>query len=262
MKKFITENDRFTITVIDHAKDGKPLGCRNGHEVGDSYVCEYGCPEPTNGCGGFCSKTMNNLYLLKELVYNRADLRLRGFPNNTDIEFPCADGVVWFRIQIHDKAEILPLTADRLPEYADVLRRSFATVAQDFGWTMENALGFIAYLPDEKLAERFNDGCCSFGLIVDDKIFGFVSLTDIGNGAFELNRLAVLPQWRHYGYGKRLLDICKAKVRELGGYKITLDIIEENTILKDWYAANGFIHTGTKKFDHLPFTTGYMEWSV
>jgi uncharacterized repeat protein (TIGR04076 family) len=262
MKKFITENDRFTITVIDHAKDGKPLGCRNGHEVGDSYVCEYGCPEPTNGCGGFCSKTMNNLYLLKELVYNRADLRLRGFPNNTDIEFPCADGVVWFRMQIHDKAEILPLTADRLPEYAEIIRRSFATVAKDFEWTQQAAPTFTAYITNEKLADKIKDGYQPFGLCIDENFFGFVSLTDVGNGVYELNHLSMLPKWRHYGYGKKLLSFCKDKVRELGGSKITLDIIEENTLLKDWYAANGFVHTGTKKFKWQPFTAGFMEWNV
>ena len=47
-----------------------------------------------------------------------------------------------------------------------------------------------------------------------------------------------------------MLDFCKAKVRELGGNIITIGIVEENTILKDWYAANGFVHTGIKKFDH------------
>ncbi len=25
------------------------------------------------------------------------------------------------------------------------------------------------------------------------------------------------------------------------------------------YAANGFVHTGTKKFKHLPFVVGFME---
>ncbi len=98
--------------------------------------------------------------------------------------------------------------------------------------------------------------------MVDEKIIGFVSLTGKDEGIFELNRLAILPEWRHFGYGKKLLDFCKAKVRELGGNKITLDIIEENTRLRDWYAANGFIHTGTRKFAHLPFTTGHMEWRV
>ena len=77
---------------------------------------------------------------------------------------------------------------------------------------------------------------------------------------YELNKLSVLPEWRHCGYGKKLLDFCKAKAREFGGNKITLDIIEENTRLKDWYIANRFISTGTNKFEHLPFTTGYMEY--
>ena len=36
-------------------------------------------------------------------------------------------------------------------------------------------------------------------------------------------------------------------------------IIEESVVLKNWYIANGFVHTGTKKFDHLPFTCGYLE---
>ena len=37
--------------------------------------------------------------------------------------------------QLDNPAEIIPLTAERLPEYADVIRKSFATVAKDFGWT-------------------------------------------------------------------------------------------------------------------------------
>ena len=50
---------------------------------------------------------------------------------------------------------------------------------------------------------------------------------------FELRHLAILPEYRHKGFGKTLLDFCKAKVKELGGSKITLGIMEENTVLKD-----------------------------
>ena len=38
--------------------------------------------------------------------------------------------------------------------------------------------------------------------------------------------------------------------------------IEESTVLKNWYITNGFEHVGTKKFDHLPFTSGYLEWKA
>lgn len=89
-----------------------------------------------------------------------------------------------------------------------------------------------------------------------------VDFDNIGDPWYEFNKLSVLPSWRHYGYGKKMIDFCKEKVRELGGNKITLDIIEKNTVLKNWYAANGFVHIGTKKFEHLPFTTGYMEWGA
>ena len=43
---------------------------------------------------------------------------------------------------------------------------------------------------------------------------------------------------------------------------VNIGIVEENTVLKNWYAAYGFIHIGTKKFEHLPFTSGYMKMEV
>ena len=51
------------------------------------------------------------------------------------------------------------------------------------------------------------------------------------------------------------MDRAKAK----GLRKMLLSIVEENTVLRKWYEENGFVHTGTKKFDFFPFTCGYME---
>ena len=99
-----------------------------------------------------------------------------------------------------------------------------------------------------------------FGYFVDGKLIGFTSLTDVDSGTYEMNDVAILPEYRHFGYGKSLLDFCKEKVVELGGNKITIGIVDENTVLKDWYGTNGFIHTGIKRYEHLPFTVGYMEW--
>ena len=41
--------------------------------------------------------------------------------------------------------------------------------------------------------------------------------------------------------------------------KIKIGIVEENTVLKEWYKTFGFVHTGTRKYEHLPFTVGFME---
>jgi GNAT superfamily N-acetyltransferase len=156
--------------------------------------------------------------------------------------------------------EIRPLGAEHLPQYADVIRRSFATVAKDFGWTRENCPGHTSFITDERLRSKIKSGYYPFGIGIGGNLFGFASLTDAGDGVYEMNDVSILPEWRHFGYGERLVDFAKATVRELGGNKITIGIVEENHVLRKCYLSNGFIHTGTKKFEHLPFTVGFMEW--
>ena len=156
--------------------------------------------------------------------------------------------------------KIKSVSAEQLIEYADVIRKSFATVAQDFGYTRENCPGHTSFITNERLERKIRDGYHAFGCYVGEKIIGFASLTDMGGGVYEMNDVSVLPEYRHFKYGKALLDFCKAKVVELGGNTISIGIIEENTIVKDWYIANGFIHTGTKKYDSLQFTVGHMKW--
>lgn len=89
-----------------------------------------------------------------------------------------------------------------------------------------------------------------------------MSLSDEGNGVYELHNLAVVPAYRHKGFGKLLLDRAKAVVCELGGKIVRVGIIEESTILKHWYIDNGFVPVGTRKFEHLPFTSGYLEYHI
>jgi FMN phosphatase YigB (HAD superfamily) len=45
-----------------------------------------------------------------------------------------------------------------IPIYGEVIRKSFATVAKDFGWTQENAPGHISFITNERLAEKYKDG--------------------------------------------------------------------------------------------------------
>ena len=101
-----------------------------------------------------------------------------------------------------------------------------------------------------------------YALYAGKIIIGYMSLSKESDDAFELHNLAVLPEYRHNGFGKLLLDHAKDVVKALGGNVIKIGIIEESTVLKNWYIANGFVHIGTKKFDHLPFTSGYLEWET
>jgi len=114
-------------------------------------------------------------------------------------------------------------------------------------------------MPIYFLTTQMDWGWHMFCLCHDKEIVGYMSLSKEGDNTYELHNLAVLPEYRHNGLGKELLDHAKETVKNLGGNTIKIGIIEESTILKKWYETNGFIHTGTKKFDHLPFTSGYLE---
>lgn len=147
-----------------------------------------------------------------------------------------------------------------LPACLSVIHESFRTVAEDFGLTPENCPKHTAFLPLYYLETQMEWGWHLYALYAGKKIIGYMSLSKEGETTYELHNLAVHPAYRHNGFGTLLLNHAKETVRSLGGTAIQIGIIEESTLLKNWYIANGFIPTGTKKFPHLPFTSGYLEW--
>jgi ribosomal protein S18 acetylase RimI-like enzyme len=98
-----------------------------------------------------------------------------------------------------------------------------------------------------------------FGLFDNDEQVGFIALEQSDNGTFYLEKLAVLPEHRHKGFGEALTDFIIEYVKNAGGKKISIGIIYENKTLLKWYKQFGFIETGTKNFPHLPFTVCFME---
>lgn len=155
---------------------------------------------------------------------------------------------------------IYEVDKDELNACLDVIQQSFSTVAAQFGLTRENCPKHTSFMPLSFLETQMNWGWHMYALYAGKKIIGYMSLSKESDNTFELHNLAVLPEYRHNGFGKQLIDHAKNIVKSLGGRVIKIGIIEESTVLKKWYIANGFIHTGTKKFDHLPFTSGYLEW--
>ncbi len=153
---------------------------------------------------------------------------------------------------------------DEIPQCVFVIRTSFATVAQELGITEENAPGFTAFATDEAriTAQLINEHRPMYGYFADGRLVGYYSILVKDGGECELNNLCVLPEFRHNNLGGELLEHSFAKGKELGCSKMTISIVEENTVLRRWYEKHGFIHLGTRKFDFFPFTCGYMERSL
>lgn len=149
---------------------------------------------------------------------------------------------------------------EQLSVCLEIIQKSFWTVAVDFGITRENCPSHTAFITLGKLKSQFDENRLMFIMRYDEKPVGYFSLCKSGesNTVFELNNLSVLPEYRHMGFGGMMIDKAKKTVKNLGGEKINIGIIEENERLKNWYKKKGFVHMGTKKFPHLPFTTGFM----
>jgi ribosomal protein S18 acetylase RimI-like enzyme len=91
---------------------------------------------------------------------------------------------------------------------------------------------------------------------------GFVAIEKADDKVYYLDKLAVLPEYRHKGYGGKLVEFVSNFVKKHNGQKVSLGMINESTVLKKWYQKLGFKETGTQSFEHLPFTVCFMEKSL
>ena len=151
---------------------------------------------------------------------------------------------------------------EEIPECVRVIRASFMTVAEELGFTAENAPRFTAFATtEERLRYQYEvEKRPMYGFFSDSgELLGYYSLAKQSEQPWELNNLCVLPDHRHDGIGDLLLKDAFSRVKEYGGEKLFIGIVEENTRLRKWYESKGFQHLGTKKFDFFPFTCGYME---
>lgn len=157
---------------------------------------------------------------------------------------------------------IIHIEKKDIGECVRVIQESFLTVADTFGFTVDNAPRFTAFaITEDRLLWQFeHEHRPMYAYFDDNKIIGYYSLEFRENKECELNNLCVLPEYRHKRIGAELLKDAYKKAKEAGCQKISIGIVEENKVLRKWYEDNGFVHIGTKKFDFFPFTCGYMEY--
>lgn len=178
---------------------------------------------------------------------------------------PVVDGEIeqryWIDLEPEDGAECLRrMSLEEIPECVQVIRESFQTVADEFGFTVENAPRFTAFATDEgRLYYQFHEEKRPmYVYLVGKKIVGYYSLALRDDGSAELGSISVLPEYRHKGIGAKLMTDAMLRTKAFGKTVLKLSIVEENQVLRKWYESFGFIHTGTQKFDFFPFTCGYL----
>lgn len=166
--------------------------------------------------------------------------------------------------QKHETIEIRKIDyfSDELATSLRVITESFSTVAAEFGLSKENCPTHPAFMTLTRLQEALEKKVEFFGLFSGKLQIGFVAVEKSTDEVFFLERLSVLPDYRHHGYGKKLLDYASDFIKAQGGKVVKIALINEHIVLKQWYLDYGFTETGTKNFPHLPFTVCFMEKEI
>ncbi|WP_371804593.1 GNAT family N-acetyltransferase [Candidatus Lokiarchaeum ossiferum] len=152
---------------------------------------------------------------------------------------------------------------DELKLLVPIIQKANLTVANEFNLTIQNAPTNPAFITEFYFFEGMEQKKHQyFGYFINQRIVGCLAIRLISEKSYGIDRLAVLPEFRHQGFGEMLIQHVENHIKSLGGKKILIGIIFENKLLLNWYLKLRFILTGTKKFDHLPFTVGFMEKNI
>ncbi len=158
---------------------------------------------------------------------------------------------------------IREITGEReLRESVRVIRDSFITVATELSLDEDNCPTNPAFISLASLKALKERGIRMFGLLHDGRQVGFVAIEKAGDTLYYMEKLSVLLEYRHRGFGKMLMDFVFEYVRGENGEKVSIGIINENSTLKTWYEAYGFVEAGTRRFERLPFVVCFMEKKV
>ena len=148
---------------------------------------------------------------------------------------------------------------DQISASVDIIRQAFKTVADEFNLTPLNCPTHPSFITCDALLNLNKKGAVFFGTFIHELQIGFIAVEKSDDGLYFIEKLAVVPLHRHKGYGTSSVRFAMEFIKNNMGKKISIGIINEHTVLKNWYKGLGFEEVMTKKYDHLPFTVCFME---
>jgi ribosomal protein S18 acetylase RimI-like enzyme len=141
-----------------------------------------------------------------------------------------------------------------------IINEAFLTVAHEFNFTKEKVPTFPAYITSATIENQILGGLILFIYEENGISVGCIGVSySKESDYFKAERFAVIPEYRHRGIGKKLMDFIEKKVNQEHGKSIIVEIVNENQRLKDWYIRNEFTEVRIDKYDHLPFMVSVLE---
>ena len=133
------------------------------------------------------------------------------------------------------KDNIRPIIMEHIQRYGDIYAKAFSGEPWNDPWKPEDAVIHVRELLDSKQA---------YGLeyVLDGKVVGFILGTSMlfhYGRTFEINDLAVDPEYQRRGIAKELLEKCLADIKAQGMVCVHL-ITAGEVDLPEFYTKYGF----------------------
>jgi N-acetylglutamate synthase-like GNAT family acetyltransferase len=145
---------------------------------------------------------------------------------------------------------------------ANIIRASNMDVAEKFNLTLENCPKHPSNCSVDWIKKDFDKKLKYYILEYSGLPKGCVALEQINHEICYLERLSVLREYRHHGFGRKLVDHVIEAAKDLGVKTIKIGTIADFTILNNWYKTLGFIEEEIKEFQHLPFKVLMMSYKL
>ncbi|HPF04613.1 MAG TPA: GNAT family N-acetyltransferase [Spirochaetota bacterium] len=143
--------------------------------------------------------------------------------------------------------------------FADIIKKSFITVADQYSLTEENSPTNPAFTTLENLKVIASKSEC-FGVYLNNNPCGFFALEFTNERkTVYLERVCILPELRHNGFGKSILTFAENYCKNHDVETISIGVMNQNTVLKKWYQQHGYDEILIKKFPHLEFEVCFLE---
>jgi ribosomal protein S18 acetylase RimI-like enzyme len=144
-----------------------------------------------------------------------------------------------------------------------ILHMSFITVAIQFNFTKEKVPFFPAFITEDIIENQMSNGLKMYGYDISGKVVACIGYSQMNETTALIERFATMPDYRHFGIGKKLMTFIENKIKEAGGEIAEIHVISINEELIEWYVKLGYkiirmdkLADGDKK---LPFDLCVMN---
>jgi ribosomal protein S18 acetylase RimI-like enzyme len=145
----------------------------------------------------------------------------------------------------------------------DILNKAFMTVATQFNFTKETVERFPAFMESNVIENQLKNGLKMYGYNINEKIVGCGGYSFYKDQVYIIERLGTLPEYRHNGIGKKIMEYIENKIKESGGKIVEIHVVDINEILVKWYKSMNYkqirtdrLYDGERK---LPFNSCVMN---